>query len=52
MIEALKINVFGTLKIFELCLECKNLENFIHISTCYTNSDRKGYIEEDIYNPD
>lgn len=40
----------GTLRIFELSQACKNLENFIHISTAYTNCDRKGYIEEEIYN--
>ena len=52
LIDAININVLGTLKIFELCAECKHLENFIHISTTYTNCDRRGYIEEDIYDPD
>ena len=42
----------GTLRIFELSQACKNLENFVHISTAYTNCDRKGYIEEEIYNPE
>jgi len=52
LIDAININVLGTLKMFELCLECKNLENFIHVSTTYVNCDRRGYIEEDIYDPD
>lgn len=52
MIDAININVLGTLRMFDLCLECKNLENFIHVSTTYANCDRRGYIEEDIYDPD
>lgn len=34
---------------YNLAKSCKNLENFIHISTTYVNSDKLGFIEEDIY---
>lgn len=27
----------------------KNLENFLHVSTSYVNSDKSGWIEEKIY---
>jgi fatty acyl-CoA reductase len=47
--EAIKINVFGTLKMFELAKKSKNLESFLHVSTAYVNSDKKGVIEEKIY---
>ncbi len=47
--EAIKINVYGTLKMFYLAKESKNIENFVHVSTCYVNSDKKGLIQEKIY---
>lgn len=28
---------------------CIKLENFVHISTCYVNCDKFGFIEEIIY---
>jgi len=36
----------------ELAKECKQLEVFTHVSTCYVNCDRAGFIEEDIYDKD
>lgn len=48
MIEALNINVLGTLRVFELCKKLKNLNNFVQISTCYVNCDKSGIIEEEI----
>lgn len=47
--EAIKINIFGTLKMFELAKEAKKLCNFLHVSTAYVNSDKKGIIQEKIY---
>ncbi len=47
--EAIKINVYGTLKMFELAQQSKRLENFLHVSTAYVNSDKKGIIQEKIY---
>ena len=50
--EALQINYYGCQRVLELARECKNLEIFTHVSTCYVNCNRLGYIEEKIYNPD
>ena len=36
----------------DLVTECKRLEIFTHISTAYVNCNRKGYIEEKIYEID
>lgn len=36
----------------ELAKECKRIEVFTHVSTCYVNCNRTGYIEEDIYDKD
>lgn len=48
--EAIAINVQGTLRMMELAKKAKLLKNFVHVSTCYVNSDKRGWIEEDIYN--
>lgn len=47
--EAIRINIYGSLKMMELAKECKSVENFVHVSTCYVNSDKKGVIQEKIY---
>ena len=47
--DALAINYFGSLRMLELAKECKNLVIHTHISTCYVNSTRTGYIKEEIY---
>ena len=47
--DAINANIKGTLKMFALAKKCKQLLNFIHISTCYVNSDKEGFIEEKIY---
>ena len=39
--EAVNINIKGTLRLFDLAKKMKRLENFMHISTCYVNSDRR-----------
>jgi thioester reductase-like protein len=39
---ALEINYYGVQKVLELAEECKNLENFVHVSTAYVNSDKLG----------
>lgn len=39
---ALEINYYGVQKVLELAKECKNLENFVHVSTAYVNSDKFG----------
>jgi len=52
--EAIKINVKGTLRMFELAKNTINLENFVHISTAYVNCEKKSgsWIEEKIYDID
>lgn len=47
--EAIEINVYGTLRMFQLAKSTKNLENFLHVSTAYSNSDKRGVIEEKLY---
>ena len=49
--DALMINVRGPQKIFSLAQRVKNLHNFVHISTAYVNSDKQGWVEEKIYDP-
>lgn len=34
---------------FALAKNTKNLENFLHVSTAYVNSDKRGVIEEKMY---
>ncbi|EGR30131.1 hypothetical protein IMG5_141120 [Ichthyophthirius multifiliis] len=48
--EAIQSNIQGTLRIFEVAKKCQKLENFMHVSTCYVNSNMDGFIEEKIYN--
>lgn len=33
----------------DLVSQCKKIEIFTHVSTCYVNCDKKGYIQEKIY---
>jgi len=33
----------------ELAKQGKKVKNFVHVSTCYVNSDKRGWIEEEIY---
>lgn len=49
LIDAIQINVIGTLRIYNLYKKFKNPENFVQVSTCFTNSDKFGWIEENIY---
>jgi len=47
--EAIEMNIFGTLRMFELAKKCRHLQNFLHVSTAYVNADKRGLIEEKIY---
>ncbi|CDW87851.1 male sterility protein [Stylonychia lemnae] len=47
--DAIQINYFGCLRMYQLAEECKNLKVFCHVSTCYVNSEKKGFIKEQIY---
>jgi fatty acyl-CoA reductase len=33
----------------DLAIECKHLEVFTHMSTCYVNCDKSGFMKEEIY---
>eukprot|EP00825_Cyclidium_porcatum_P051600 TRINITY_DN9551_c0_g1_i2.p1 TRINITY_DN9551_c0_g1~~TRINITY_DN9551_c0_g1_i2.p1 ORF type:complete len:280 (-),score=44.03 TRINITY_DN9551_c0_g1_i2:217-1056(-) len=48
----INVNLYGTLRLFELAKKVKHLANFVQISTCYVNSDKSGYIQEKIYDYD
>ena len=37
------------MRMLALAKECKKLEVFTHVSTAYVNSNRRGFIEEKIY---
>ena len=39
----------GCMRMLELAKECQNLTVFTHVSTCYVNCNRRGNIEEIIY---
>ncbi|CDW80559.1 male sterility protein [Stylonychia lemnae] len=47
--DALQINYFGCHRMYELASQCKNLAVFTHVSTCYTNCEKRGFIKEQIY---
>jgi fatty acyl-CoA reductase len=48
--DALRINYFGCMRMLELAHECKNLDVFTHVSTCYVNCNRgPGLVEEQLY---
>ncbi|KAM3137883.1 hypothetical protein pb186bvf_009964 [Paramecium bursaria] len=47
--QALDINFYGNLKMMQLAVGCKRLNMLIHISTAYVNANRKGQIQEQIY---
>jgi alcohol-forming fatty acyl-CoA reductase len=38
--DALRINYFGCMRMLELAKECKHLDVFTHVSTCYVNCNR------------
>lgn len=47
--DALQINYFGCLRMLDLAKACKNLSIYTHVSTCYVNCEKIGYIKEKIY---
>jgi len=49
LLDAIQINYFGCMRMLELAQECQKLETLTHVSTAYVNSNRKGFIEEKIY---
>lgn len=47
--DAIKINYMGPLRMLDLAHQCKKIQIFTHVSTCYVNCEKKGYIKEQIY---
>jgi fatty acyl-CoA reductase len=50
--QAISINIDGALQVQQLAKQCEHILCFTHMSTCYVNSDKRGYIEEKIYEVD
>ena len=38
---ALQMNVLGAMRMLELGKQMRRLESFVHVSTCYVNSDKR-----------
>jgi alcohol-forming fatty acyl-CoA reductase len=47
--DAIRINYMGVVKMLDLAHEMKKPQSFCHVSTAYVNSNRRGLIEEKIY---
>ena len=39
----------GTIRCMEMAQSCDNLKAFVHMSTCYVNSNTSGFKEEKLY---
>lgn len=48
--DAVLLNTLGTQRVVELCLQMKKLKSFVHVSTAFSNADKKD-IEEMVYKP-
>lgn len=46
---AAEMNVYGTMRVFDLADSCAHLEAVIHISTAYTNCTQSGVVQEVLY---
>ena len=44
--KGLGINYFGAIRMVDLAKECQNLDVMNHVSTCYVNCNKKGFIRE------
>lgn len=40
--DAINTNTLGTLRVYSLAKKCKKIVNFLHVSTAYVNSDKRG----------
>jgi thioester reductase-like protein len=49
LLDAIQINYIGCLRMVELAQECQHLKAHVHVSTTYTNADRRGFVEEKVY---
>ncbi|XP_076257201.1 putative fatty acyl-CoA reductase CG5065 isoform X1 [Rhynchophorus ferrugineus] len=48
--DAVMLNTLATKHLLEICSQMKKLKSFVHISTAFSNADRKT-IEEKVYTP-
>jgi len=47
--EAASVNIDGSLEMLSLAKSCSQLKVMCHVSTCYVNSNLRGFIQEKIY---
>ena len=48
--HAVELNVRGTMRLLDIAHQCRQIEVFVHVSTCYVNSNRPdGWIDEKLY---
>mmetsp|Transcript_15877 Transcript_15877/g.31108 ORF Transcript_15877/g.31108 Transcript_15877/m.31108 type:complete len:1225 (+) Transcript_15877:37-3711(+) len=47
--RAIELNTMGSLRMLQIAKNCAHCSAFVHVSTCYVNSNRSGYIEEKLY---
>ena len=47
--RAVELNVLGSLRLLEIAKRCAQMDGFVHVSTAYVNSNRRGWIEEKLY---
>ena len=47
--SAININYNGCMRMLDLAHGCRRLQIFTHVSTCYVNCEKKGFIKEQIY---
>ncbi|XP_030764320.1 putative fatty acyl-CoA reductase CG5065 [Sitophilus oryzae] len=48
--NAVILNTLGTKRLLEICIKMKNLKSFIHVSTAFSNAEKRT-IEEQVYVP-
>lgn len=47
--RAVELNTMGSLRMLDIAKKCKHLGAFVHVSTCYVNSNRTGWVDEKLY---
>jgi long-chain acyl-CoA synthetase len=49
---SLNLNTMGARRMMDVARDCRRLQAVIHISTCYVSGRRKGWIPEEVLQPD
>ena len=47
--RAIELNVLGSLRLLAIAQQSSRLSAFVHVSTCYVNSNRRGWMDEKLY---